>query len=137
MKSIREERGGTYHVGVSGDMIKYPSAICRFTIEFDTDPALVKDLLDVVQAEIIKFAESGPTDKEMKETMMYLSKVYQDRKIETYWPGIIAGAIIGDENFALSEPKMLDKVTAASIRKFAGKVFNSKNRMTFVFEPKK
>lgn len=137
MKSIREERGGTYHVGVANELLKYPEGTVQFVIDFDTDPKLVDELLQVVQDEIDIFVKNGPTEKEMKEIKLYLQKVYQDRKIETYWPRIIAGAIIGDENFALSEPKMLDKVTAASIRKFAGKVFNSKNRMTFVFEPKK
>lgn len=135
MKSIREERGGTYHVGVSGDMIKYPSAICRFTIEFDTDPALVKDLLDVVQAEIIKFAESGPTDKEMKETMMYLSKVYQDRKDFTPWNSIIVNSLQGEQDLSLEEKNLLGQMNSAAIQKYAKQIFGNKNRMTFVFEP--
>jgi len=137
MKSIREERGGTYHVGVANELLKYPEGSVQILIDFDTDPKLVDELLQVVQDEIDIFVKDGPTEKEMKEIKLYLQKVYQDRKVETVWTGIIADAIKGDENFAFSEPKMLDKTTAADIKKFAGKVFKSKNRMTFVFEPKK
>ncbi len=135
MKSIREERGGTYHVGVSGDMIKYPSPVCRFTIEFDTDPALVKDLLDVVQAEIDKFALSGPTEKEMKETSLYLSKVYQDRKDLTPWNSIIVNSLQGEVDLSLEEKNLLGQMNSSAIQKYAKQIFGNKNRMTFVFEP--
>lgn len=137
MKSIREERGGTYHVGVANELLKYPESTVQFLIDFDTDPKLVDELLQVVQDEIDIFVKGGPTEKEMKEIKLYLQKVYKDTKVETLWTGIIADAIKGDENLALTEPKMLEKVIAADIKKFAGKVFKSKNRMTFVFEPKK
>ncbi len=135
MKSIREERGGTYYVGVSGDLIKHPSPICRYTVEFDTDPALVNDLLEVVQSEIDKFIESGPTEKEMKETKLYLSKVYQDRKITTPWNSIIVNALQGEEDLSLEEKNLLDKMNSADILKFAKAIFGNNNRMTFVFEP--
>ena len=135
MKSIREERGGTYHVGVSGELFKYPSPICRFTIEFDTDPALVKDLLEVVQDEIDKFVAGGPTEKEMKETKLYLSKVYQDRKDITPWNSIIVNSLQGEIDLSLEEKNLLDQMNSAAIQKYAKQIFGNKNRMTFVFEP--
>ncbi|PKO99761.1 MAG: hypothetical protein CVU13_04335 [Bacteroidetes bacterium HGW-Bacteroidetes-8] len=135
MKSIREERGGTYHVGVTGDITKYPKTICKFTIEFDTDPALVTDLLEVVQMEIDNLVKSGPTEKEMKEIKLYLSKVYQDQKDDPAWVSIITNAIIGEQDLRLEEKKLLDKMNSADIHKFATTIFNAGNRMTFVFEP--
>jgi len=137
MKSIREERGGTYHVGVTNDMLKLPQPSLQIVIDFDTDPKLVDELLQVVQDEINNFIKNGPTDKEMKEIKLYLSKVYQDRKEDTNWIGLISGALKSEENLSLSEVTMLDKTTAADIKKFANKVFKANNRMTFVFEPKK
>ena len=137
MKSIREERGGTYHVGVANDMFKFPQPSLQIAIDFDTDPKLVDELLQVVQDEINNFIKNGPTDKEMKEIKLYLSKVYQDRKEDTNWIGLISGALKSEENLSLSEVTMLDKTTAADIKKFANKVFKANNRMTFIFEPKK
>ncbi|MDD2280927.1 MAG: insulinase family protein [Bacteroidales bacterium] len=137
MKSIREERGGTYHVGVTNDMLKFPQPSLQIAIDFDTDPKLVDELLQVVQDEINNFIKNGPTEKEMKEIKLYLSKVYQDRKEDTNWVGIISGALKSEENLSQSEVAMLEKTTAADVKKFANKVFKTNNRMTFVFEPKK
>ncbi|NTV19317.1 MAG: insulinase family protein, partial [Bacteroidales bacterium] len=137
MKSIREERGGTYHVGVTNDMLKFPQPSLQIAIDFDTDPKLVDELLQVVQDEINNFIKNGPTEKEMKEIKLYLSKVYQDRKEDTNWIGIISGALKSEENLSQSEVAMLDKTTAADVKKFANKVFKTNNRLTFVFEPKK
>jgi zinc protease len=137
MKSIREERGGTYHVGVTNDMLKLPQPSLQIAIDFDTDPKLVDELLQVVQDEINNFIKNGPTEKEMKEIKLYLSKVYQDRIEDTNWVSIISGALKSEENLSQSEVAMLDKTTAADVKKFANKVFKTNNRMTFVFEPKK
>jgi predicted Zn-dependent peptidase len=118
-------------------MFKFPQPSLQIAIDFDTDPKLVDELLQVVQDEINNFIKNGPTDKEMKEIKLYLSKVYQDRKEDTNWIGLISGALKSEENLSLSEVTMLDKTTAADIKKFANKVFKANNRMTFIFEPKK
>ena len=117
-------------------MFKLPKASLQIAIDFDTDPKLVDELLIVVQEDIDNFMKTGPTDKEMKEIKLYLSKVYQDQKEDTNWVSIISGSIKSEENLALSEKAMLEKTTAADVKKFANKVFKTKNRMTFVFEPK-
>ncbi len=135
MSSIREERGGTYHVGVTTDFNKYPTPLIRFNIEFDTDPALVDELIEVVQQEIDEFVKRGPTEKEMKEIMLYLTKVHQDKKDITPWSTIIVSTITGEENLTIDEKLYLDKMDAKEIQKFAKSIFEKKNRMTFIFEP--
>ncbi|PKP41926.1 MAG: hypothetical protein CVT93_06335 [Bacteroidetes bacterium HGW-Bacteroidetes-10] len=137
MKSIREEKGGTYHVGVTNDIMKYPNEQVEFSVDFDTDPALVDELLVIVQQEIDNFVKNGPTEKEMKEISLYLQKVYQDRKEEILWPAIIANSIKGEVSLQDTEKVFLPKVKADDIKKFAKKIFTSGNRMTFVFEPEK
>lgn len=137
MKSIREERGGTYHVGVTNEIMKYPYEHVEFSVEFDTDPALVDELLMVVQQEADNFVKNGPTEKEMKEITLYLQKVYQDRKEETVWPAVIVNNLKGEVSLQETEKEFLPKVKAGDIQKFAKKIFKSGNRMTFVFEPEK
>ncbi len=135
MKSIREERGGTYYVSVMESMTKYPTPICRFTIEFDTDPALVDELLEVVQEDIDNLVKYGPTEKEMREINLYLSKVYEDAEYTTPWLSIICNSIQGEEDHRLSQKHLLDKMNREDIRKFAEQIFGAGNRKTFVFEP--
>ncbi len=135
LQSIREDKGGTYHVGVTDEISRYPNPTLTFSIEFDTDPALVDELLEIVQLEIDQFIKSGPTEKEMKEIDLYLSKVYKDRDKEDDWISIISGALKGEQNLALEEKNLLEKMNAKEIHKFAKSIFNTGNRMTFVFEP--
>ncbi len=137
MKSIREERGGTYHVGVSYDLLRQPEGIAQITIEFDTDPKLVDDLLGVVQQEFETFAKFGPTEKEIKEVKLYLEKTYQDKQKEEFsWTSAISNSIQDNPQFQYQEEKLLPQIDSKSLKKIASKLLKSKNRMTFVFEPK-
>ena len=137
MKEIREARGATYHVGVSYDLIRYPENIAQIAIEFDTDPKLVDELLVVLQQEFEKFVKSGPTQKEINEVKLYLEKVYQDRQKEKFsWTSAISNSLQDNILFQEEEVKMLSSVNAKSLQTFAKKLYDGKNRMTFVFEPK-
>ncbi len=135
MKSIREEKGGTYYVGVSGDLIREPDNIARFSVEFDTDPSLVDDLLEVVQHEIDILVEKGPLERELKETTLYLEKVYNDHREDPSWLSIISGALKGVPDITSGEKKLLEKIDAEAIHKFAKSIFTTGNKMTFIFEP--
>jgi len=136
MKSIREDKGGTYYVGVKSDITKHPESLLSFTIDFDTDPALVDELLEIVQLEIDEFVKSGPTEKEMKEISLYLKKVSKDNKKETEWTSIIANAIKDENTLAHKEKNLLNSMDAKKIHKLAKSIFKTGNKMTFVFEPK-
>lgn len=135
MKSIREEKGGTYHVGVTGDLSRFPDNSVYFSVDFDTDPALVDELLEIVQLEVDQLVATGPTQKEMREIKLYLEKVYNDQIEETPWLSIISDALRQIPDIATPAKKLVDKMEAEEIHKFAKKVFTTGNRMTFVFEP--
>ncbi|MFA6759200.1 MAG: hypothetical protein WCR61_07765, partial [Bacteroidales bacterium] len=115
--------------------VKYPSPILTYEIDFDTDPTLVDDLIEIVQLEVDKLVKDGPTEKEMKEIDLYLRKVYKDRDPKPNWSSIIENAIKKEENLSLEEKNLLNKMDAKEIRKFAKTIFKSGNRMTFIFEP--
>ncbi|PKO96798.1 MAG: hypothetical protein CVU12_03450 [Bacteroidetes bacterium HGW-Bacteroidetes-7] len=135
MKSIREEKGGTYHVGVTGEMSRFPDNSVYFSVDFDTDPALVDELLEIVQLEIDQLVATGPTQKEMREIKLYLEKVYNDQIEETPWLSIISDALRQIPDIATPAKKLVSKMEAEEIHKFAKRVFTTGNRMTFVFEP--
>lgn len=135
MKSIREEKGGTYHVGVSNEMVKNPSPICRISVEFDTDPALVNDLLEIVQLEIDKLVEEGPLDREMKEITLYLNKVFSEDNKEVNWTGKITDKLMGNIDISGRELEIISKIDSKKVHNFAKKILTSGNRATFIFEP--
>jgi len=137
MKSIREEKGGTYYVGVTSELIKQPTPVISYSIDFDTDPALVDELLEIVQLEIDDFVKNGPKESEINAINLYLQKVYQSRETSVDWLSIITNTLQQQENITLAEEDYLNKITAKEIHDLAKSIFTNGNRMTFVFEPEK
>lgn len=135
LKSIREDKGGTYHVGVSGELDRYPFPTASIKIEFDTDPALVDELLEVVQKEIDELVAEGPTEQEVREIKLYLEKRFADRKKNVSWMAILSSALKGEPNLELEQMELLEQVSARKVHAFAKRLFESGNRMIFVFEP--
>ena len=136
MASIREERGGTYHVGCSSYLEKYPSQIAECSIDFNTDPKLVDDLLQVVQDEMDNFKKNGPTEQEVTAYKLYLQKKFASKNPAEYsWITTISNALMGFPTFEDQEEALLDKITVKSVKKFANDLTKDKNRMTFIFEP--
>lgn len=135
LKSIREDKGGTYHVGVSGELDRYPFPTASIKIEFDTDPALVDELLEVVQKEIDELVAEGPTEQEVREIKLYLEKRFADRKKNVSWMAILSSALKGEANLELEQMELLEQVSARKVHAFAKRLFESGNRMIFVFEP--
>jgi len=137
MASIREERGGTYHVGCNVDISKNPVPIAECNIEFDTDPKLVDGLLDVVQVEMDRFIKDGPTEQEINAYKVYLKKKYSEKvKADYAWISTITNALMGLQKFDDQEEQLLDKISVKSVQKFAKDLNKEKNKMTFIFEPK-
>ncbi len=132
--SIREERGGTYHVGVTAGLTKYPSPQLSLDIEFSTNPAMVSELLEVAKDEAEQLAKKGPTKTEIEEIRKYRLKAL-DKKIPTPWANIITQAILNDDFLDTTNLELYENVDAKSVHKLAKKLFNSGNIMTFVFDP--
>ncbi len=144
MQSIREDKGGTYYVGVTGNIIKEPVSkgskekrdVALFSIDFDTESALVDDLLAIVHKEIEVLIKDGPTQKEIDEIKLYLSKVYKDRKQNIEWVSVITNSLQGIENYDIEkESEILDSITVKKVHQFVKDVLKTKNQMVFVFKP--
>lgn len=135
MKSIREDKGGTYHVGVKGEINRYPIPTATFQIEFDTDPVLVDELLEVVQEEIDNLVGNGSTENEINEIKLYLEKRYKDRKKDMSWLTVISNALQNDPDLEFGEMDLLEQINSQNVHKYAKSIFESDNRMTFVFKP--
>lgn len=137
MASIREERGGTYHVGCEVELQMRPAQTAECKVAFDTDPKLVDELLQVVQDDLDKFVKEGPTEQEVEAYKIYLRKKYAAVNKNDYsWISVISNALMGYPALSDQEEEFVDKITVKSVQQFAKNLTKEKNRMTFVFEPK-
>lgn len=71
---IREERGGTYHVGFSTDVPDNPSQPWKGIVDFQTRPEMTELLVADVKDVIESMASEGPTAEEMELAGKYIKK---------------------------------------------------------------
>jgi zinc protease len=89
MNVIREAKGGTYYIGVTGELEPTQGGYV-VDVDFETDPKLVDDLLPEVQRGWEELAATGPTEEEMTKIRLYLLKRAAERAETTlrsvrYW----------------------------------------------------
>ena len=65
--SIREEKGGTYGVQVSGSTEYIPSETYNMTISFDTNEEMADELREIVMKEIEEIAANGPKSEDIEK----------------------------------------------------------------------
>ena len=136
MVSIREEKGGTYGVGVGGSIDKYPVETYQLSIGFDTNEALADELIEICDAEIRKIAENGPLAEDIAKSKEFLQKNYKN-VLENNGGWISAIFRYYDEGYNYKDEYLgiLESVTADDVKAFAQKLLNDGNRTLVVMRP--
>ena len=135
--SIREEKGGTYTIGVQHEVDVRPEGYCRLYIEFETDPKLSTMLLEEVQKGIADLAENLPTEQEVADARLYFERLNieqkpQRQKTTSYWLGKMQGLYYDHMDFDEDNEKYLLNVSAKDINKLAHSILSQGNRFTAV-----
>lgn len=138
MVSIREEKGGTYGVGVSGSIDKHPVETYQLSIGFDTNEALADELIEICDAEIRKIAEEGPLADDIAKSKEFLQKNYKN-VLENNGGWISAIFRYYDEGYNYKDEYLgiLDSVTADDVKAFAQKLLDDGNRTLVVMRPER
>jgi len=71
---IREQRGGTYHVGFSTEVPDQPELPWRGVVDFQTRPEMTELLVGDVRDVMEEMAKNGPTAEEMDRAGKYIRK---------------------------------------------------------------
>jgi zinc protease len=61
-EELREDLGGVYGVGVSGNLSRWPKGTYSSGIQFGCDPARADDLIEVALREVRRLQEEGPSE---------------------------------------------------------------------------
>ena len=135
-KAIREEKGGTYGVGVSLTNQKVPQPHFTFQIFFETDAAKVDELLPIVRQQIELLAKEGATDEEVTKTKEFFLKRYRDGQIHNNtWMGYLTSWYLNDNDRFTGYEAALQALTPETIRATAARAFEQGNICTLVQLP--
>ena len=137
LKSIREEKGGTY--GVSASVMLAPR-IDEYTVQvmFDTNEQMADELTDIVFAEIEKIAKEGPLAEDMEKTREYENKNYA-KIIEQngWWSSTLSQFYEYNINRVEEYLPAVNGVTSADVQALAKKILEDGNLIKVVMRPEK
>ena len=128
--SVREEKGGTYHVGVSFDLDKRqnPDAVIR--ISYNADPNRYDELNPIIYQQIANIAQHGPVSSSLAKVKEYLKKQYAQMDITNdYWSYVIWHQLRDGEDFDKDYVKMVDEISPADIQKLAADILRQNHRI--------
>jgi zinc protease len=134
MNVIREAKGGTYYIGVAGELEPAQGGYV-VDVDFETDPKLVDELLPEVKRGLETMAATGPTEEEMTKIRLYLLKRAGERAEATlrsvrYWDArlyndYMYGVAPDDVDVAQIEAVRAEDVQALARKIAKGSVFTT------------
>jgi zinc protease len=137
LKSIREEKGGTYGVGVSAALIPRTKQYA-LQVQFDTNEQMADELMAIVVAELEKIAKEGPLKEDMDKTREYENKNYTKSIEQNSW---WSNAILYKYRYGIDYVKeyldAVNSVTAADVKALAQQILKDGNLVKVVMRPEK
>lgn len=137
---LREDKSGTYGVGVYGGGSVYPREEYRINISWGCDPARIDELTESVFEQIDSLKLAPPKE-------IYVTKVRetQIREYETnmkenmYWLNSLYNSYFyeRDLNEILKDPELYKSLTAEMMQSAAMKYFNLDNYVRVILKPEK
>lgn len=128
--SVREEKGGTYGVGVSFNLEKEDNPNALLRISYKSDPKRYEELNPVIYKQLLNIADYGPVASSMDKVKKYLKKQYGQMAITNdYWSYVIWHQLDDDADFDKDYCKMVDNLTASDVQKMAKELLKQNYRV--------
>lgn len=136
--SIREEKGGTYGVGVYATTDYLPDENYRMLIVFDTNEEMADELQEIVMQEIEKIAEEGPLTEDIEKNREFLLKSWTNSLEENNsWMRYIQSKHSSGADYLAEYENALREVSNADVQAMARKILADGNIVKVVMRPEK
>ena len=124
-KTIREEQGGTYGVGVMGQTMNRPNDGYMFLIAFDTNDEVYETLMDIAKAGLKDIAENGPRQEDLSKVLENkLKKRTEQLQENRFWSNVIMSEVTDDMDIMTEYENIIKGVTPESVADFAKQIIN-------------
>ena len=138
--SIREEKGGTYSVGVGGSVAALYNPTYELVVQFDTNEAMADELSEIVVAELKQIAANGPKSEDLEKVREYMVKEWNNRLVQNgAWMNYIYQFYTYGEavNRVANYENIVKSMTAEKVAALAAKVLADGNMTYVVMRPAK
>ncbi len=128
--SVREEKGGTYGVGVDFGLDRDDKPNATLRISYNADPQRYEELNPIIYQQLQHIADHGPLPSTMNKIKEYLVKQYQQGAITNdYWSYVIWHELDDDADFDTGYCTMVEQMTAADVQRMAQLMLASGRRI--------
>ena len=136
-EKVREEKSGTYGVGVSGRISDFPKGQSILQIYFDTDPALQEELNTIILNELQEISEKGISKTILATVQENLLKNHQQKIEENpYWLNVLQTYYDDNLNITDDYISIVSALTTEDIQQFAQTLLSQGNRIEVAMFPK-
>ena len=137
-QSIREEKGGTYGVSVSGGISTEPTGEYSMQMQFDTNEQMADELADIIVAEVKKIATEGPLKEDMDKTREFLLKDYKKSLEQNDWYWTVLTRYYDYKlDYTKDYEPMITAITSDDVKALAARMLEDKNMIKVVMRPEK
>lgn len=127
-EKVREDKGGTYSVQVSGDLQHHPNNEALLRIAFQTDPQKYNSLIPIVYKELEKMATEGPSQQDLDKVKAYELKVYnQVLRMNNYWEYVLYTDLYNGIDVDTDFRYIVENMTCDDIRTTLRNLLNQNN----------
>ena len=128
-RTIREEEGGTYGVGVYGQVTDKPSNAYMFLIAFDTNREMYGKLMGKVRDGLDDVANNGPAQEDLTKVVENIYKKRAENKEEnSFWISAMSDFVEDGINIDAEFDAIVKSITPQTIADFAKEVLKGYNK---------
>jgi zinc protease len=137
IETIREEKGGSYHVSVGQNINMLPFPTFMMYMMFDTDPKMADELKAIIHREVNKIVENGPTEVDLQKAKEFFQKQRKDDlKENSWWQGMISEYYSNNVDLVNGYEDLVNKLTVQSLHDYAKALLTQGNVIEVVMRPK-
>ncbi len=136
LTSIREEKGGTYGVGVSLGVTPLPVSSAKLYIQFDTNEQLADELCQIIVDELEAMAESGPSQEQMTKSREFMLKDF-DNNLEnnSAWMSNIHNFYTYGHNTPANGRAIIESITVDDVKEMMRSILDQGNVIKLMMRP--
>ncbi len=136
LNSIREEKGGTYGVHVSGSTEYIPAHTYAMDIQFDTNAEMADELCAIIMQEIEQIAANGPRTEDIEKTREFLAKNWKNTLEQNGgWMLYIQAKYGSGLDYLGQYEQTLKSMTNEDVQALARKMLDDNNLVKVVMRP--
>lgn len=127
-EEVREKEGGTYGVGVGGNITVKPEGKYSLMVTFKMAPERREELVAIIVREFEKIAVNGPVDEHVEKVRCYMLKSFEEsKKNNSAWIGWLSDYYYENEDTFSSYEELVKTLTADDVRSLARYILNQGN----------